>query len=343
LCWAAVYAPTAHAETVAEFYGGKQIRFVVGTEAGSGYDIYSRAVARHWAKHIPGSPTFLFQLMPGASGRISANWLQQRAPRDGLTIASFTQTVSIDQARKQDGVQYDVAQFNWIGNPIVDNTLTIAWREAGFQSLDDVKAKGGLICGGTAASSPSNTFPQVINSLAGTKIRIVSGYPSSSAAALAMERGEVNCVGSTWPVVKVNQAHLLEEHKIAILMQWGVEKNPEIAAYQGADVPLSAELAKSDTDRKVMEIINSGIAIGRPILAPPEVPPDRVTALRRAFDATMTDPEFLADAKTQKLLISPISGEKLQAIATSVAHAPPDILQRVDEVMTLRDLQQRKN
>ncbi len=341
--WALFPGAASAADAVGDFYRGKQIRFVVGTDAGSGYDIFSRVVARHMGKHIPGNPTFLFQMMPGASGRVSANWLQAVAPRDGSTIASFTQTAPIDQARKQEGVQYDVATFNWIGNPIVDNTLTIAWRDAGYRTLDDVKTRGGLICGGTAASSPSNTFPQVINNLVGTKIRIISGYPSSGAAALAMERGEVNCVGSTWPVVKVNQAHLLKERKLDFLVQWGVEKNPEIAAYQGHDVPLSAELAKTEIDRRVLDVINSGIAIGRPIVAPPEVPRERVEALRRAFDATMKDPEFLADAEKQKLDVVPISGEKLQAIATGVAQASPDVLKRVDEVMSPRDIEKLKN
>jgi tripartite-type tricarboxylate transporter receptor subunit TctC len=334
--------PALAADAVADFYRGKQIKLVVGTEPGSGYDTFGRVIIRHMGKHIPGNPTFLPQMMPGASGRVAANWLYALAPRDGLTIATFTQTAPVDQARKQEGVTYDVTKFNWIGNPIVDNTLTISWADAGYKTVEDVKAKGGLICGGTAASSPSNTFPQVLNNMAGTRIRIISGYPSSGAAALALERGEVNCVGSTWPVVKHSQAHLLKDKKLNILVQWGVEKNPEIAAYQGRDVPLSAEFAKTDMDRKVLDIINSGIAIGRPIVAPQDVPKERVEALRRAFDATMKDPEFLADAAKEKLDVIPISGEKLQQIATAVAQAPADVLQRVDEVMTPRDIEKLK-
>lgn len=334
--------PAAAADPVADFYRDKQLRLVIGTDPGSGYDQYARVMARHLPKHIPGNPTFLPQMMPGASGRVAANWLFAVAPRDGSVIASFTQTAPVDQARKQEGVQYDVAQFNWIGNPIVDNTLTIVWAGTGIQTFDDVKARGGLICGGTAASSPSNTFPQIINNLVGTKIRIISGYPSSSASALAMERGEVNCVGSTWPVVKVNLAHLLQEHKINFLVQWGVEKNPDISAYQGRDVPLISEFAKTEIDRKVIDIVNSGIAIGRPLIAPPGVPKERVEALRRAFDQTMKDPDFIADAKREKLDVIPIPGARLQEIATGVAQASPDVLKRVDDLMAPRDIEPLK-
>jgi tripartite-type tricarboxylate transporter receptor subunit TctC len=340
LCLGAV--PAMAADDVADFYRGKQIKLVVGTDAGSGYDLYARAVMRFMVKYIPGNPTFLPQMMPGASGRISANWLYQLAPRDGLTIASFTQSAPVDQARKQEGVAYDVTKFNWVGNPIVDNTLTIASKASGYETVQDVLSKPGMICGGTAASSPSNTFPQVLNNMIGTKIRIISGYQSSGAASLAMERGEVHCVGSTWPTVKSAQPHLLKDHLINILVQWGVEKNPDIIAYQGHDVTLSSELAKTDLDRQVLDIINSGIAIGRPLVLPPEVPKARVEALRRAFDMTMKDPEFIAEAKKGSLDIYPISGEKLQQISNSVAKASPEVLARVDEMMTPRDIEKLK-
>ena len=339
--WVGFIGP-ASAQSVAEFYKGKRISVVIGHGAGSGYDLLSRTVTRHMGKHIPGNPSFLVKNMPGASGRVAANWFATKAPRDGSTLASFSQTIPLDQARKKKQVRYDAAKFNWIGNPIVGNTMTIAWADSGIRTLDDVIKKGGLICGGTGASSPSNTFPQVINNLIGTKIRIIAGYRGSKKTVLAMQQGEVNCVGSTWPTVKVNQAALLRERKINILVQWGVAKDPEISAYQGWDVPLSSELAKTDLDRKVLGVINAGIAIGRPLIAPPDVPKARVDALRRAFDATMKDPGFLADMKKQRLDPSPVSGVKLQKIATDVVRSSSDVMKRVEELMNPRDIEKPK-
>ncbi len=329
------------ADAVADFYRGKQIRVIIGVEAGTSYDLYARAVTRHMVRHIPGNPVVLPQNMFGASGRIAANWMYNVAPRDGSVIATFSQSAPVDQALKQEGVQFDAARFNWLGNPIVDSTVTITWAAKGIRTLDDVRAKG-LICGGTAASSPSNTFPQIINNLTGTRIRIISGYNGATASALAMERGEVDCVGNTWAGLKSTLPHLLAEQKLNILVQWGVEKHPEIVAYHDYDVPLSVELAKTDQDRRVMDIVNSGIALGRPLVAPPDVPRDRIEALRRAFDLTMKDPEFIADAAKEKLDLNPLSGEKMQTIAGEVAQSSPEVMSRVKELMTPKDIEKLK-
>lgn len=333
----------AKADDVADFYRGKQIRLVIATEAGGGYDLYSRLVTRHMTKHIPGNPTFLPQNMLGASGRTGANWLYNLAPRDGTAIGSFNQTASMDQARKQAGVQFDVAEFFWIGNPIVDNNVTTVWAATGLVSLDDVKSKGGLICAGTSASSPSITFPQIINNLVGTQIRIIAGYAGTGSINLAVERGEANCNGgNTWSTTKAIVGSWLRDHKLNILVQWGVQKVPEISAYQGRDVPLIREFAKSDLDRKALDMINAGSTIGRPLAAPPGVPRERIEALRHAFDETMKDQEFLAEAAKQNLDINPISGVRLQEIASGVVKAPAEALQRVEELMTPRDVKELK-
>lgn len=334
-------AVVSAADPVADFYRGKQIKVIIGVEAGTSYDLYARAVTRHMVKHIPGNPSVLPQNMFGASGRIAANWLYTVAPRDGSAIATFSQSSPLDQALKQEGVQFDAAKFNWLGNPIVDSTVTIVWASTGIRTLDDVRAKG-LICGGTAASSPSNTFPQIINNLTGTKIRIISGYNGATASALAMERGEVTCVGNTWAGLKSTLSHLLKDDKLNILVQWGVNKHPEISAYQGYDVPLIAEFAKTEADRKVLDIVNSGIALGRPLVAPPEVPAERIAALRRAFDLTMSDPEFIADAEREHLDLNPLGGEKMQVIATGVAQASPEAMARVRELTTPKDIEKLK-
>jgi hypothetical protein len=286
-------SPSLASDSVADFYKGKQIKIVVGVEAGSSYDILSRMVGQYMPKYLAGSPTFIVQNMPAAAGRVATNWIYSQAPRDGTTIGTVLNTAPLDQARKQEGVQYDAAKLNWLGTPVSENSLTIAWRDAGYESLDDVAKKGGLICAGLAASSPSVTLPQVINNLAGTKIRIVSGYKGPLEVGLALQRGEANCISGTWGSQTSREPQLIEQKKYSILVQWGVEKNPQLSQYMGRDVPLSAEFVKTDLDRKALAVINTGIGIGRPMVAPPEVPADRLAALRKAFEDTMKIPNSL--------------------------------------------------
>ncbi len=317
----------------ASFYTGKKVQLVVGFDAGGGYDLYARTVARHLTRHIPGHPAFVAQNMPGAGSRVAGNWLYNLAPKDGTAIGTIVQTSAIDQALGEPGIRFDAGKFNWIGNPTVDNLVTIAWSASGLATLDDVRTKGGLFCGGTGGG-PTMMFPQVINRLLGTSIKVVAGYPGVSAVNLAMERGEVNCVGgTTWSSIKSTMRPMLEERKINVLVQWGPARDPEISAYAGREVPLAQELGRSDLDRRVLGFISSGAAMGRPLLAPPGVPPERVTMLRRAFDATMKDPGFLADAAKSSMEVKPLIGEELQRIATEVTQSPPESLAQARELI----------
>jgi len=319
----------------ASFFAGKKIQLVVGFDVGGGYDLYARTVARHLTDHIPGQPTFVPQNMPGAGSRVAGNWLYNLAPKDGTAIGTIVQSAAIDQALQEPGIRFDAAKFNWIGNPTVDNLVTISWSAAGFATLDDVKVKGGLFCGGTGGG-PTMMYPQIVNRLLGTKIKVVAGYPGVSAINLAMERGEVNCVGgTTWSSIKSTMRQVLEERKIDVLVQWGTAKDPEISAYAGRDVPLAQELGGNALDRRVLTFISSGAAMGRPLLAPPGVPPARVAVLRRAFDDTMTDRAFLADAARSAMEIKPLTGEALQQIAADAAQFPPDALARAKELISV--------
>jgi hypothetical protein len=244
------------------------------------------------------------------------------------------QSAAIDQALQEPGIRFDAAKFNWIGNLTVDNLVTIAWSTANLATLDDVKAKGGLFCGGTGGG-PTMTYPQIINRLLGTRIKVVAGYPGVSTINLAMERGEVNCVGgTTWSSIKSTMRQVLEERKIEVLVQWGTAKDPEISAYAGRDVPLAQELGGNALDRRVLGFISSGAAMGRPLLAPPGVPLERVEVLRRAFDDTMADQAFLADAARSAMEIKPLKGEALQQIAADAAQVPPDALVRARELIS---------
>jgi tripartite-type tricarboxylate transporter receptor subunit TctC len=315
------------------FYAGKNIALVVGFDAGGGYDLYARTVARYWVSHIPGRPAFVPQNMPGAGTRTAGNWLFNLAPKDGTAVGTIVQSSAVDQALGEPGIRFDAARFNWTGNPIVDNLVTIAWSASGLATLDDVKTKGGLFCGSTGGG-PTTIFPRVINQLLGTQIKVIAGYPGQNAVNIAMERGEVNCIGgTTWSSVKATMRPMLDARKINILAQWGATKDAEISNYAGRDVPLIQELGQTDLDRRVLTFIGSGAAFGRPLLAPPGVPAERVAMLRRAFDRTVADPEFLAEAMRLNMDIKPLAGEELQRIATDAVRLSSESLARAKELI----------
>ena len=243
--------PPAAADEVADFYRGRQIQVVIGHEVGGGYDVYGRLLGRFLTKHLPGNPRVIPQNMVGAGSRKAANWLYNIAPRDGSVIGVTAQTTPLDQALKQEGVSFDAAQFNWIGNPIIDNQVFFAWHTSGIRNLEDAVAKGGLICGGTGASTNPVMLPKIINHMLGANIRVVAGYQGANNVLLAMERGEVNCIGShSWSTAKVTVAHHLRENKLNMLVQWGPSKDPEISdirqARGAADVRLCAHRLRPD-------------------------------------------------------------------------------------------------
>jgi tripartite-type tricarboxylate transporter receptor subunit TctC len=316
-----------------DFYAGKSIQLVIGFDVGGGYDLYARTVARHWARRIPGNPTFVPQNMPGAGTRIAANWLYNVAPKDGTAVGTVVQSTAVDQALGEPGIRFDAASFNWLGNPIVDNLVTLSWSASGLATLEDVKSKGGLFCGSTGGG-PTTVFPRVINQLLGMQIKVVTGYPGQTAVNIAMERGEVNCIGgTTWSSVKATMRPMLDARKVNMLVQWGASKDPEISAYANRDVPLIQEFGQTDLDRRVLVFIGSGAAFGRPLLAPPGVPRERVDILRRTFDLTMKDPEFLTEAARLNMDIKPLAGTELQRIATDVVRSRPEDLARAKQLI----------
>jgi tripartite-type tricarboxylate transporter receptor subunit TctC len=305
------------------FYQGKTLQIVVGFDAGGGYDAYARLIARTLSKHIPGNPTIVVQNRPGAGSRVAANWLYNVAPKDGTVIGSIVQSTPVDQIFQEPGVKYDAAQFNWIGNPIVDNLVSITSRQSGLKSLEIVQSKGGMICGSSGAG-PTVTFANAIGKLLSTKVRVVSGYPGVSAVTMAMQRDEVNCnAGQAWSSMKATMSQLMREGQLNVIVQWGTEPDPDISSVAGHDVPLITNYARSETDRRALRLLASTSPLSRPLVAPPGLPPERIATLRQAFDRTMIDPAFLEDAKRSGMDIKPISGAAMQTLVDSVVHSSP--------------------
>jgi tripartite-type tricarboxylate transporter receptor subunit TctC len=330
----AMTAPV-RADDVADFYRGKRINLVVGYGTGGGYDLYARMLGRFLGDHIPGKPTIIAQNMPGAGSRGAANWLYRVAPKDGTVIATLSQTTPTDQALGQPGVQFDVRKFNWIGNMVVVNNLLYVSAASGVATIAQAKTKS-LAIGATGASSPSVLYPQVSNNLLGTKFRIVSGYPSGGDINIAVERGEVDGRGSdSWASLQTTHQDWLRDHKINILFQIGTKREAGLP-----DVPLWSELGATDEQRQVLEILSGDVAVGRPILTAPDVPPDRVKALRRAFDETLADPAFMEAVKEAHMEFNPIGGEELQAIASRIAGASPQVIGMVKEAIKIKDVSQ---
>jgi tripartite-type tricarboxylate transporter receptor subunit TctC len=324
---ALVVSPAA-AQSVEEFYRGKTITMSVGTSPGGDYDLRMRMVSRHIGKYIPGNPTVIATNMPGAGQMLVANWLASVAPKDGTVIVALSQNMAVNQATGASGVKYDVRQFNWIGNTTDSPNVINAWHTTGVKTIQDVMQRE-LVVGATGTASGSYLYPYALNQLVGTKFKIVTGYPGGNDINLAMERGEVGGRGSnSWASWKATRPQWLAEKKIVVLVQVGVKRNAELP-----DIPTMQDLAKNDLDKRVLTFISVDTAISRPLVTNGGVPRERVEALRRAFDATMKDAEFLAEAAQTKTDISPMTGDEAQKIAESTIATPADVLARANKLI----------
>jgi tripartite-type tricarboxylate transporter receptor subunit TctC len=330
LAWLCVTVPRAEADPVSDFYRGKTLSLIIGTSAGNDYDFRGRLIARHMGRHIPGEPAIVPRNMPGAGGVNAANWLANIAPRDGTTLHAIMTNMMAAQAIGTHGVQFDTRKFRWIGNTTSSPNVTNSWHASGITSIEQTKTRELVL--GAPAGTAGVTYGTVMNALVGTKFKIVTGYPGGNEVNLAMERGEVEGRGSnSWASWKSTKPEWLAQKKIIALVQVGLKRDPELP-----DVPLLFELVSNELDRKVMTFLSAETAISRALITTADVPTERVEALRRAFDATMKDPQFLAEAEKAKMDISPMTGEESQKIADSIVNTPPDVVARAKA--TLGDL-----
>ncbi len=310
------------AQSVADFYRGKTITMLIGTSAGNDYDYRARLLARFMPKYIPGEPTIVPRNMPGGGGIQAANWLAKLAPRDGTVMHMIMQNMMSTQAMQTQGVEFDTRNFRWIGNTSSAPNVLNSWYTAGVTSIEQVKTRELVV--GAPMGTAGYLYPTLLNALVGTKFRIVTGYPGGNEVNLAMEKGEVEGRGSnSWASWKSGHPDWITEKKINVLVQVGLKRHPDLA-----DVPLLMELARNEADRKLLEFLSADTEVSRSIVVAPGTPPERIDALRRAFDKTMKDPDFLAEAAKAQMDISPSTGEDAQKIADAIVNTPPDVIAR---------------
>ncbi|MBX9740140.1 MAG: hypothetical protein K2X62_08710 [Beijerinckiaceae bacterium] len=321
--------PAAAQQSVADFYKGKTIDFYIGFSVGGGYDIYARTVARFIGEHIPGKPRVVPKNMTGAGSRVAANYVYNVAPKDGTVLATADQSIPLEQAIGDKGIQFDSRKFNWIGNPIVDNNTLVTWHTSPVKTVADARKQEVAI--GATGFNTSSQYPQVMNQLVGTKFKIIMGYPGGNEVNLAMENGEVAGRGSnSWASWKASKPDWVRDKKFNILVQIGLSKSADLP-----DVPLLVDLAANEDDRAALRLVSAPPNVGRPVFTTPGVPEERVKALRDAFDATMKDPAFLEEARKTGLDINPISGVELQKVVSDIIDTPKPVTERLASILSL--------
>jgi tripartite-type tricarboxylate transporter receptor subunit TctC len=318
-----------------ELYGLDEVpslRLIIPTPPGSTYDRYGRLVARHLVRHLPGRPAVTPQYMPGASGKIAANYLYNVAPKDGSVIGMVLKVTPLTQLLGEGHVQYDAARFNWIGSPARLGESLVVWHTAGVRSFDDAK-RNPIRIGATSPSGAHYIYPKLANALMGTKFKIVTGYPGGQQVNLAMERGEVEGRSAEpWAEWKVGKPEWVRERRIIPIMQMALHKHPDLP-----HVPLATDLPMSHEARQMFDLVSVYGEISRPFVAPPDVPHARVAALREAFRKTMADPEFLADAVRGNVEIDPILDDELEALVRRSLTMQPAAIAMLKSVLAVKE------
>ena len=294
---------------------------------GSGYDLNARLLARHLASHIPGTPGIIVQNQPGAGSLAMTNALYNSGPFDGTVIGASFNGMPTAPLLAPAGARFDPVKINWLGSTNRETQAMYVWHSAPAQVLDDAKTKE-TVMGGQAPGSTQYDYPVLANSLFGFKFKVVTGYESTPKIHLAMESGEVHGTLANWSTLKAINPSWITEKKIRILAQWTLTKNPELS-----DVPMFLDQAKTEAERAALKLMLARLEYGRPFFLPPNVPSARVDALRRAFDATMKDPGYLAEADKLKIEVDPLTGEQVAALVEQVSRTPADTVARVRAAM----------
>lgn len=300
----------------ADFFRGRTITLSIGTGPGGGYDAYGRLIARHLGKHIPGAPAVIVQNVPGASSLVLTNQLYNKAARDGTQIAVINQAMPLEQALGMDAVAFDANRFNWLGRMTSVIELGIVWHTSPVRTFEDTLTRE-TIMGAAGPASTTSIIPQVLNTLVGTKHRVITGFRSNTEVLLGLERGEVEGTAILLEGVKTLRADWVREKKFRVLSIWSNTRTPEYP-----DAPSLPELGRDDETKRLLRFFGAAGDIGRGVVTPPDVPVERVNMMRRAFDAAMADPGLREDAQRAGLDLKPLRGDEYQAMIAEVATFP---------------------
>jgi len=322
-------ASNASAQVPTDFYRGKTIELYINVSVGGGYDLYARMVARHLGKHIPGNPTVLPKNMEGGGGMRLANWLYNVGPKDGTALGAVARAMAFEALLGNKAAQYDGRRFNYIGSANDEVSVCVAWHTSGVKTFADAQ-KIPLVVGTGGVSDDTYQYPAILNNMFGGKFKMVPGYPGGNDINLAMERGEVQGRCSIpWSTVKATRRFWIDEKKVNLLMQYSLGKHADLP-----DVPLVMDLAKNEEQQTILKLIFGRQVMGRPFVAPPDVPKERIAILRKAFTDTMADKEFLAEAEKAKFEVTPVSGEKIESLVLEVhRNTTPELAEKAGAAM----------
>ena len=318
-------AGPANAQPAAEFYKGKTITLLIGFGVGGEDDLWARTIARHIGNHIAGDPTVVPQNTPGSGGLLAANRLYNTAPKDGTVLGLINRGIPFEPLLGGKGTQFDALKLNWIGSPGRDTTVCAARKDAAVKTLQDLYSKE-LSVGGTGSGADTAIYPQFLSSLLGMKFKLVLGYQGSHEIQLAMERNEVQGICLAYDLLE--RGTLARAQEINVLLQASLEPDLRLKG-----IPYGLDFARGPEERQALQLFFARASIGRPFVAPPDVPAERIAALRQAFDATLLDPAFLEDAKRQKLNVVSITGQLIADIIARAYKTPPDIVKRTMQAM----------
>jgi tripartite-type tricarboxylate transporter receptor subunit TctC len=304
-----------------------QYRLLIGFGVGGGYDIRGRTVARHMSKHIPGNPTIVPQNVPAAGSLVAASTIYEGAPKDGSVFALISRDAPLAPITNQPGARFDPTKMSWLGTPTRETNVCVAYHTARVKNVKDL-FEHELIMGDVGPGSGTRIYPKALTGLLGMKFKLVGGYKSSADVMLAMQRDEVQGICESFDSIRSRRPDWLEKKIVNILFQGAAEASPDLPG-----VPLIQDLARNTEERQAIDFLYAGQGIGRPFVAPPGMPPDRLAMLRKAFEATMKDAEFIADVKKQKLDLDPVDGERLSALINKIYATPKPVIDRVSAMM----------
>jgi tripartite-type tricarboxylate transporter receptor subunit TctC len=320
---ALVTAAATPAAAQADVLAGKSVQMIIGFGPGGGYDLWARTLGRHIGKHLPGNPNVVPQNMPGAGSFTAASYIFNIAPKDGSALGIIARDAALGPLTGASGARFDPTRLSWIGTPTKETNVCIAFHTAQVKSVQDLYDKQ-LILGDTGPGTGTRSYPKALNELLGMKFKLVGGFPASSDVFLAMERGEVDGICESLDSIKIRRPDWIQSGKVAILFQGGAEPNPELKG-----VPFVRDLARTPEQKQAIEFLYAGQGIGRPFVAPPDLPAERLKMLRDAFNATMKDTDFIAETKKSKLELEPEDGEHLAALIAKIYATPRPIVDKI--------------